>query len=147
MVDLVSKARRGSTLATTPQREEKTHLLYGVPDHVARDVHFALLPQPDGACDGLALDAGVPLQLDDEDAVGAGEVEPESFSSVPRICTRGRNLWQTARGRSNVPEPAGTRRHDQHRHLVVLCKPVELGLALRERTGAVDADIRNLGVL
>lgn len=89
MVDLVSKARRGSTLATTPQREEKTHLLYGVPDHVARDVHLALLPQPDGACDGLALDAGVPLQLDDEDAVGAGEVEPESFSSVPRICTRG----------------------------------------------------------
>ena len=68
--DLFSRAER-VTVA-----HEGTHLLNSLPDHVTRHVDLILLPEPNGACNSLALHGRVPLKLDDEDAVGTSEVEP-----------------------------------------------------------------------
>ena len=46
---------------------------------------------------------------------------------------------------AHVPETARAGRHNEHGHLIVFSKLVELCLSLRERVGGVDAEVRNLG--
>jgi len=103
-------------------------------------VDLVFLAQPDGACDSLALYAGVPLQLDDEDAVSAGQVQPESLSVSHML------EYRTIRA-ANVPKPTRAGRHDEHWSLVVFGKLVELGLSLRERGAAIDAEVGNFSLV
>lgn len=103
-------------------------------------MHLAILPKPDGACDGLALYGGVPLQLDDEDAVGAGEVQPES-SSISHM------LEQGASKAASIPEPTSASRHDEHWSLVIIGKLVEPDLSLPGGTAAVYVEVRNFRIV
>jgi hypothetical protein len=54
------------------------HLFNGAFDHVPRHKHRILLPHPYRSCNGLVLDARVPLWLDDEDAIRRSDIQAVS---------------------------------------------------------------------
>ena len=52
--------------------EKNTYYLNRVLDDISSNKDLILLPKSDCAGNGLVLNAGIPLQLGDEDSIGGG---------------------------------------------------------------------------
>ncbi len=97
-----------------------TYFLDAVTDHIARYENLPTLAEPDCSCNRLVLNARVPLQLNDEDAVGACQIKAVTVSR--RI--------EMVDARVFLPECAGPGSHDQDRLALVARKLVQDALPL-----------------
>jgi hypothetical protein len=93
------------------------------------------LTQPLCACDCLILNAGIPLRLNDKDAVCHGEVQ----SCLEMLTLYFVYLQLCCREGMYSPKSTGTSRHDKHRHARIRGKLFEDLPTARECTFAVDS--------
>lgn len=116
-----------------------TNLFNCIFDHVARNMYIFLLSKSNCARDGLTLYGRIPLQLDNEDATGASDIQPINWSAlyIPRPVVI--ELF-------NIPKTTSSSCHDQYWLLNIILKLFEPIFSFFERAGAIDVKIWNLSL-